>query len=114
MGLLDAGREVETLLDLIRWRLHRVPLPPVTNGVLCRHSLLAGTNAGYLRASQLAVEKRPKYFPVSLTLSHRSEAAQDQRGQRQPQHVWSSKEREPESSFPRGVERPSRLTRHVD
>ena len=27
--LLDSGLEVRTLLDLISWRLHGVPLPPV-------------------------------------------------------------------------------------
>ena len=90
IGLLDAGREVETLLDLIRWRLHGVPLPPVTNGVLCRHSLLAGTNAGYLRASQLAVEKRPKYFPVFPARFHKADPDQDQGGQRLLQRAYSS------------------------
>lgn len=30
--LLDGGLEVRTLLELICWRLHGVPLPPVTGG----------------------------------------------------------------------------------
>jgi hypothetical protein len=32
IGLLDAGLEVETLMELICWRLHGVPLPPVASG----------------------------------------------------------------------------------
>jgi hypothetical protein len=32
IGLLDAGLEVETLMELICWRLHGVPLPHVASG----------------------------------------------------------------------------------
>jgi hypothetical protein len=32
---LDAGLEVTTLMDLISWRLHGVPLPPVICNATC-------------------------------------------------------------------------------
>jgi hypothetical protein len=43
--MLDSGLEVETLMELICWRLHGVPLPPVACGLsshwIGRHSFLA-------------------------------------------------------------------------
>jgi len=39
IALLDAGLEVGTLLDLICWRLHAVPLTPLT-GESSAHSLM--------------------------------------------------------------------------